>query len=216
MTTDGDERTKNGKVFLRYVEEIGALAHNGLLFAKDPYDVERYRRLNVLVAEMIELTSGLPTHTARAWLALDENYATPKIDVRGLVLQGDTVLLVQERSDGCWTLPGGWCEINESPKEAMEKELLEETGLTGRATRLLALLDKHKHDHPMQIPHAYKCFFLCDVIGGALKTDTTETSAAAFMPLRDLPPLSLHRVTEKQIKTVAAIARDPLHPTIFD
>ncbi len=216
MPSNSEDETNAKAGFLAYLEELGGIAHNGLLFADDPFDIERYHRIQTIAAEMIKLASGLPREAAEAWLSLEQNYATPKIDVRGLVLQGDDVLLVRERTDGRWTLPGGWCDINESPKEAVEKEVLEETGLTVRATRLLALFDKHKHDHPFQIPHAYKCFFLCEVQSGALLTDTMETSAIAYKPWKKLPPLSLHRVTEKQIRTTVAMARDPFHPAKFD
>ncbi len=216
MVFIGEEGDANGARFLRRLEELGAIAQNGLTFARDPFDIERYQHLRAIVAEMMGLISGISSGAVRDWLCLDQNYATPKVDVRGLVMRGDTILLVQERSDGLWTLPGGWCEINESPKEAVEKEVLEETGLKVVATRLLALFDKQKHDHPFQIPHAYKCFFLCVEQGGSLLVETTETSAAIFLPLANLPPLSLHRVTQRQVERIVSIARDPSSPTAFD
>jgi ADP-ribose pyrophosphatase YjhB (NUDIX family) len=216
MACTGVDDPKISEGLLRRLEELAAIAQNGLTFAKDTYDLERYRRLQTVVAEMMGLVSGHPSKVVDDWLCLDTNYATPKVDVRALVLRGDDVLLVQERSDGCWTLPGGWCEVNESPKEAIEKEVWEESGLRVEASRLLALLDKQKHDHPFQIPHAYKCFFLCEERSGSLIASTTETSGAAFWPWTALPPLSLHRVTPKQVEMIVSIARDPSRPTVFD
>jgi ADP-ribose pyrophosphatase YjhB (NUDIX family) len=198
------------------LEEINAIAQNGLIFTKDAFDVERYQRLQALTSEMLALISNLPTATVRDWLCLDRNYITPKADVRALVVRGDKILMVQERSDGLWTLPGGWCEINYSPRETVEKEVLEESGLDVRASRLLALFDKHKHDHPPQIPHAYKCFFLCEEVGGRLVNGTLETGKAEFFQLSRLPPLSLHRVTPKQLHTIFEIALDPGRACAFD
>lgn len=212
----GDFGSANLKEFLQHIEEIGAIAQIGLKYAKDDYDIDRYERLRAIVASMLSLSSDLPENRAREWLSIDKNYATPKIDVRAVVIQDGKVLLVKERSDACWALPGGWCEVNESPKEAVEKEVWEETGLRVHATRLLAFFDKHKHDHPPQLPHAYKCFFLCEIAGGELKTDTQEASAIKYFPTDELPSLSLHRVTEKQIQTTYSIALDPSHPTLFD
>ncbi|KZL16340.1 NUDIX hydrolase [Pseudovibrio sp. Ad26] len=202
--------------FLRYAEEVGAIANNGLLFSKDKFDIERYERLKSISGEMMSLASGLPNNEIAEWLAVDTYYATPKMDVRGLIMQESEILFVQERSDARWTLPGGWCEVNESPKEAIEKEVFEETGLEVQATRLLALFDKHKHDHPPQVPHSYKCFFLCEVVGGSLEQSTTETSAVEFISMTELPPLSTHRVTKEQVRRIYSLAMDPDHPTIFD
>ncbi|KZL03322.1 MULTISPECIES: NUDIX hydrolase [unclassified Pseudovibrio] len=210
------EQSDNISQLLRYAEEVGAIANNGLLFSKDTFDIERYERLKSISGEMMSLTSGLPSDEIAEWLAVDTHYATPKMDVRGLVIQEGEILLVKERCDARWTLPGGWCEVNESPKEAIEKEVFEETGLKVQATRLLAFFDKHKHDHPPQVPHSYKCFFLCEVVGGSLEQSTTETSAVQFIPMTELPPLSTHRVTKEQIHRIYSLAMDPDHPTIFD
>jgi ADP-ribose pyrophosphatase YjhB (NUDIX family) len=160
--------------------------------------------------------SGAEAVSVQNWLSLDSNYVTPKLDVRALVMRGDDVLLVQEREDGRWSLPGGWCDVHQSPGESVEKEVREETGLMVRASRLLALLDKRKHDYPMQIPHAYKCFFLCEEYGGALVGSTIEIGQAAFVPWTDLPPLSLHRVTRSQVETIVQIGKDPARATAFD
>ena len=96
------------------------------------------------------------------------------------------------------------------------KEIDEEAGLKTRATRLLAFFDKRKHDHPFQLPHAYKCFFLCEEIGGELLEGTLETSEARFFPLSELPPLSLHRVTKPQIERISVVAADNKAQAAFD
>ena len=131
-------------------------------------------------------------------------------------MRKENILMVRERSDGLWSLPGGWCDVNRSPRETVESEVREETGLVVHGSRLLALFDKHKHAHPPQIPHAYKCFFLCSEVGGELVSSSIETEEAAFVPWTKLPPLSLHRVTQHQLQIIVAIAKDPRCPPAFD
>jgi len=200
----------------KLVEEVNAISQIGLTFGKDRFDLERYRRLRVLASEMIGLLSDQPPAQILDWLNLDQHYATPKLDVRGVVLRGDSILLVQERADGRWAPPGGWSDINQSAGETVVREVREESGLIVRATRLIGLLDKQKHEHPHEMPHAFKCFFLCEEIGGSLAHDLHETLAAAFHPLEALPPLSLPRITAAQIASLVQVARDPTQPAMFD
>ena len=151
------------------------------------------------------------------WIALDSGYPTPKLDVRAFIQNDDGhLLLVQERSDGLWTLPGGWCDIGDSPAGAVVREVSEETGLECRAVQLLALFDKLKHPHPPQLPHAHKAFFLCEVTGGSLLTETDETQGAAYFPIDALPELSRHRVVESQLRSLHDHVRQGRRHTLFD
>jgi ADP-ribose pyrophosphatase YjhB (NUDIX family) len=104
-----------------------------------------------------------------------------------------------------WTLLGGWVDINESPSESVVREVLEETGLSVKVTRLLALWDKLKHDHPPQWPHTYKIFFLCEIISGEMK-ENLEISEIKFFSMDRLPDLSTHRVTYNQLKPLCELA----------
>ncbi len=175
----------------------------GLAFSKDRFDIGRFRALQHAVAEFIASDQGVAYERVENWIALDSHYPTPKLDVRALILDSQQrVLLVREASDSRWTLPGGWCDVNESPADAVVRETQEESGLEVRAIRLLALLDKHKHPHPPQLPHALKAFFFCHVTGGSLQQQTDETSAAEYFPVDALPPLSEHRVLASQIQTL--------------
>ncbi|WP_151635852.1 NUDIX hydrolase [Noviherbaspirillum aerium] len=202
---------------MAYIEQVLAIAQSGLAYSKDPYDIERFTLLRQLSAELMANTQGLDLDRVAGWIDVDEHYATPKIDVRALVLDDDgKILLVQESSDRNWTLPGGWCDIGESAGEAVVRETFEETGLHVTPLRLLALFDKRKHDHPPQMPHAHKCFFLCKSESGTLTGRTSETSAAGYFPLDALPPLSLHRLTKNQLMTVAHHARSGNLHALFD
>ena len=101
-----------------------------------------------IAPEMIGRASGGDTSRVLDLFACDAGYATPKVDVRGVVFQDGKILLVQERSDGLWTLPGGWADVGDYPANAVVREIREESGYETRATKLLALLDRNRHDHP--------------------------------------------------------------------
>lgn len=200
----------------KYLEEVLSVAQNGLTFSKNEYDIARFHSLRESTVRLLSCGIQGNRERIRAWVALDSNYATPKIDVRGIVLEGDRVLLVREASDDQWTLPGGWCDVGESVGDAVTRELREETGLTVSPKRLLALFDKHKHPHPPQIPHALKAFLLCERISGELAQSTQETTAAQFWPVTNLPDLSLHRVLPSQIQLLYARVQQGERETLFD
>ena len=125
------------------------------------------------------------------------------------------ILLVKEKADGLWALPGGWADVNESPVEGILREIFEETGYHAKYIKLLALHDEHKHDHPPQFPHVYKSFFLCEIVGGA-PTENIEISEVDFFAENAIPPLSVHRVTATQIKRLFEHQRHPEWPTEVD
>jgi ADP-ribose pyrophosphatase YjhB (NUDIX family) len=200
---------------LEWARAAQAIAHNGLAFTRDPFDRERYTRLAELVTELLSSQFEIPPATARAVFAGESGYMTPKVDVRGGVFQGDRVLLVRERSDGRWTLPGGWVDVNDAPSEAVEREILEESGYRARAVKLAALVDKNRHPHPPGVHHIYKLFFLCELTGGS-PTSSDETDAVEFFAMSALPELSTGRVLASQIERLYQHRLDPALPTDFD
>lgn len=208
--------TNDAMRLVALIDEVSAIGQIGQTYSTDKFDLERFERLRAISAEMLALATALPAAQLRSWMDLDSGYVTPKLDCRALIFRGETVLLVQEISDGLWTLPGGWVDINESPSEAVEKEVREESGLTVRAEKLVALIDKRRHDYPPQLPHSYKLFFRCTETGGELLQGTLETAASAFVPLDALPPLSLNRITPAQLTWLAQMAKDPDAPAHFD
>lgn len=144
-----------------YIESVLGVVQIGLTFSKNEFDIARFIQLRELSAKLLAKLENAEVDKVEKWIRLDENYATPKVDVRAMVYneQGH-ILLVQEKSDGCWTLPGSWCDMGESPSISAAREVEEETGLQVEVIRLVALFDKLKHDHPPQLPHAYKLFLL--------------------------------------------------------
>jgi ADP-ribose pyrophosphatase YjhB (NUDIX family) len=201
--------------WIAWARRLQATAQTGLTYAKDPYDIERYEEMRELAAEIAAHGSSAELALVRELFAHDTGHTTPKVDVRAAVFQGNAILLVQERSDGRWTLPGGWANPGDTPAFAAEREVLEESGYEVRATRLAMLLNRDKHDHPPILWSVYKLFFLCEVTGGAPKT-SYETTGVGFFPADDLPELSLTRITPAQIARLFEHARHPEWPTDFD
>jgi len=200
---------------LEWARKLQALAQNGLTFSRDPFDRERYTQLQELAVQMLATELAIPAGQARAFWEGERGYATPKVDVRGGVFDADQVLLVRERSDGRWTLPGGWVDVNDAPSEAVAREIHEESGYHARAVKLAALVDKNRHPHPPGVYHIYKLFFVCELTGGAPRAGE-ETDAVAFFPVRALPELSAGRVLGPQIERLYQHRLDPGLPTDFD
>lgn len=200
---------------LEWARKVQAIAQNGLAFTKDPFDRERYTQLQELVAGLLSRELEIPLDSARAFWTGETGYATPKVDVRGAVFAGERVLLVRERSDGRWTLPGGWVDVNDAPSEAVVREIHEESGYRARAVKLAALVDKNRHPHPPGVHHIYKLLFLCELTGGAAAT-SEETDAVEFFPVSALPELSTGRILPAQIARLYQHRLQPALPTDFD
>jgi ADP-ribose pyrophosphatase YjhB (NUDIX family) len=204
-----------GGHWLEWLRQVQAIAQNGLAFTRDPFDRERYTQLAELVTGLLSAQLSIPAATARALFEDEHGYATPKVDVRGGVFDGDRVLLVRERSDGRWTLPGGWVDVNDAPSEAVAREIKEESGYHARAVKLAALVDKNRHPHPPGVHHIYKLFFVCELLGGS-PAASNETDAVDFFPVGALPQLSTGRVLSSQISRLYEHRLNPGLPTDFD
>lgn len=200
---------------LDWARKVQAIAQTGLAFTQDPFDRERYTQLQDLVGSILSSELDIPVEQAKAFWAGEQGYATPKVDVRGGVFESDRVLLVRERSDGRWTLPGGWVDVNDSPSEAVAREIFEESGIRARALKLAALVDKRRHPHPPGIHHIYKLFFLCERTGG-VPAVSIETDAVQFFSVQALPELSTERVLRPQIERLYQHRLHPELPTDFD
>ena len=202
---------------LQWVRKVQAIAQNGLTFTQDPFDRERFEQLQQLVTAILTTELQITPGQVQGLWRGDEGYATPKVDVRGAVFDQDKVLLVRERSDGKWTLPGGWVDIGDAPSFAVEREIREESGYLAKAVKLAALFDKNNpvHGHPPSILHIYKLFFLCELTGGA-PTTSSETDGVDFFPVSSLPPLSTGRATQSEIERLYQHHLNRGLPTDFD
>jgi ADP-ribose pyrophosphatase YjhB (NUDIX family) len=192
-----------------------ALAQTGLHFTPLEYDRERYRELADIASQLLANESEHAPRQLQATWFVEDGYATPKMDVRGAIFRDDKVLLVRETTDGKWTLPGGWADVNDSPSYAVEKEIEQESGFTAKAAKLAALYDRNKHEHPPYLYHAWKAFFVCDITGGAPRL-SNETDGVDFFAQDALPELSTGRSTAAQIRRMYVHHLQRELPTDFD
>ena len=119
--------------WLSIAREVRAIAQTGLTFTADGFDQQRYARLRELAALMLAQGSAADYESILELLRQEKGYATPKVDVRGAAFVDGRVLMVREISDGKWTLPGGWADVNQSAGECVAREIAEESGFTARA-----------------------------------------------------------------------------------
>ena len=198
--------------------KLSALAQDGLTYGADEYDLDRYRQLSRLAVELFSVLSGQPAAELAIELGRDSGYATPKIEVRGAIFDDDErVLLMREKIDGRWSLPGGWADPGDAPSVAVTREILEETGYHSSAVKLIACWDREVQGNPPPLPvHVYKLFFLCRRDGAVQPPAVLETLEVGWFGLGALPPLSLGRVNHRQLERALAHQRDPSLPTEFD
>jgi ADP-ribose pyrophosphatase YjhB (NUDIX family) len=201
--------------WLDWAREIQALCQTGLTYSKSEYETLRYRRLLEIAAEMAaRQTGGDPEKMLQDFLH-QPGYATPKVDVRGAVVRDGKILLVQERSDGRWCMPGGWADVGDIPSAMVAREVLEESGFEVRPRKVIGVYDANRGGTPLSFFHAYKVVFHCELLGGEAKP-SVETAAVDFFPFHRLPPLSSARTGERHLAEVQAHLADPLRPAAFD
>jgi ADP-ribose pyrophosphatase YjhB (NUDIX family) len=200
--------------WLDWAREIYSLSQSGLTYSGNPYDLERYKRLQEITAEIIANQSEVAKEAALASFSMQAGYITPKVDVRGAVFREGKILLIQEKADGRWALPGGWADLGNSPASVAEREVWEESGFRVKAEKVVAVLDANRIE-PFEFYHAYKLIFLCRLLGGEART-SYETLAVDFFELDHLPPLSSYRTNEAMLREVLAHLEDPNRPTAFD
>ena len=201
--------------WLKWAMELQAIAQAGLEYSKDVFDLERFEMIRELSVEIMEEYTDVEPEKLRELFANETGYATPKVDVRGIVFSEGKILLVKEKADGKWALPGGWGDIGYSPSEVAVKEVWEESGYVVEAKRLIAVIDKKFHPHPPSPYYIYKHFILCELVGGQATTGI-ETSDVQFFAEDALPPLSLGRNTESQIQLAFKYLHSPDEPVYFD
>lgn len=205
---------ENADKILSWAVELQSLAQAGLFYGKDKFDLERFQRIREISAEMLAAKTGVSLDKARDIFCSETGYQTPKIDTRAAIFKGGKILLVRE-SDGRWTMPGGWCEVNLSPAESTVKEAKEESGLDVVVEKLIAVHDRERRNAKTYVFGVAKMFFLCKATGGEFAPNI-ETTAAEYFAEEDLPPLAEEKCTAAQIELCFEAYRADFWEAQFD
>jgi ADP-ribose pyrophosphatase YjhB (NUDIX family) len=201
--------------WLEWAREIQGLSQTGLTFASTDYETQRYTRLNEIAAEIVASQTGESLEALVENFSTQPGYATAKIDVRGAVVRDGRVLLVQERRDQKWCLPGGWADVGDIPSEMVAREVWEESGFEVEPRKVIAVYDANRGGRPLEFFHAYKIIFLCDITGGEPRA-SDETMDVGFFSFDELPPLSWQRTNKKHLAEVRAHLDEECRPAAFD
>ncbi len=187
------------RILFERLKRIQALSEIGLEYSNTNYDKERYGEIQEICLEMLSQITDVPVGRIIPVIQEKNGYKTPKVDVRAVVFNTEgKILLVQEKADGCWSLPGGWADIGYTPRQIAEKECFEEAGLTVKASHLIAVMDKTAQLMPPEFEYVYKLFIHCIPIGNHIAIGEETTSVGWFQEY-DLPELSKPRILESQI-----------------
>ncbi len=207
---------KNQNEMLQLAKQVQAQAENGLHFSENDFDLDRYQILEEISLRMLTLITGLPAETIELATPERNGYRTPKVDVRAVIFNDkDEILMVKERVDSRWSLPGGWCDVGYTPTETAEKEAEEEAGIMVKVSRLLAVFDKKCHEHPEDLFYAYKIFLECEAENYEISTGM-ETLDVGFFKQDKLPELSTPRNTAGQIHKMFDFHFKRIHWPVID
>ena len=209
---------KNNSETLKWLDiarEIQQLSQTGAAFAVTDYEKNRYKRLTEITAEIIEHHTALEKESVSKVLMEHPGYATPKIDVRAAVIKDGKILLVQESTDNCWAMPGGWADVGDIPSEAAIRECREESGYNVKPVKVIGVFDANRIGGQLELFHAIKIIFLCELIDGEAKI-SDETIDVKFFDFNNLPSLSLNRTNEKHLKEIRLHLQNPDRKTYFD
>lgn len=202
--------------FLETAKRIQSLAQAGLTYSENTYDLERYEELWDISMNMISALSDEEKVEIQKLYSKSKEYPTPKVDVRAVVFRNNKILLVKEKVDGRWSMPGGWADIGYSPSEVAVKETWEEAGLKVQTKRIIAALDKRCHPHPPSLFYSYKLMYLCEMLDDSDPQPGNETLDAGFFGREAIPELSFERTLESHIELAYEFLDDDKKETVFD
>lgn len=201
--------------WVKWATEINSIAQAGLTYSKDKFDIERFNQLKEIAIEMVSEYTNVELDKVSKIFFAEEGYLTPKVDVRAAIIYDNKILMVKEVMENTWSLPGGWADVNLSVSENIVKEAFEEAGAKVTPKRLVAILDRNKHNEPKLIQSIYKIFVLCELKEIKFK-DNIETSDYGFFEVDKLPKLSNSRNTKEQIELCFEAYKNPLFQAKFD
>jgi ADP-ribose pyrophosphatase YjhB (NUDIX family) len=215
-TGNANNGQANSRLIFELAKRIKAIAQTGLVYTEDEYNRDRYTELSDISERLFGLLTSAALPLINNFYLNNKEYPTPKVDIRAVIFNDrGELLMVKEKSDGRWSMPGGWADIGYTAAEVAVKEAAEETGYAVKPRKLLAVLDKKNYPHPAQAEYVYKHFIECEIIGGAM-TEAHDITEVAFFPRNNIPPLSEIRLVKEQVELMFEFLKDKNKPTVFD
>jgi ADP-ribose pyrophosphatase YjhB (NUDIX family) len=201
--------------WLEWAKELQSIAQAGLTFCESDYDRDRYENIRRLSVEIIKEYTGINHRKITDLFASETGYQTPKVDIRAAVIKDNKILLVKEKIDGRWSMPGGWADVNTSPSESAVRECSEEAGANVLPKRIIAIHMANRHNKK-ELPYTiYKIILECELIDMSFNGNT-ETVGAEFFDINNLPPLSESRTSAGQIRLCFEAHKNDLFIPEFD
>jgi 8-oxo-dGTP diphosphatase len=182
--------------FYDFIIKVQAIAKIGKTFSKDQYALDNYKQLETLSTSMLQSFTSVkfdrPNYFSR------DIYPTPNVSVRVVIFNDSReILLIKEASDGGYMLPGGWCDLYESPKQAAISEVKHEAGVDIEIVKLVGIINRTPNKGVLSVPE-YAIIFLGQLKGDFGPTNH-ETSDVNFFDYEKLPTLS-PKVTTKEVR----------------
>ena len=205
---------EHNEKWLQWAVELQSISQGALYYCKDKYDIERFKRIREIAVEIINYKSDISLDKVKDLFCNEIGYQTPKIDSRAAIFKDDKILLVKE-SNGTWSLPGGWVDVDLSVKENIVKEVEEEAGLDVITNKIIAVQDREKHNLPVYAYKICKIFILCTAIGGKFEKNI-ETIESNYFKIDELPLLATEKNNEEQIKMCFEAYKTDNWETLFD
>ncbi|WP_286232743.1 NUDIX hydrolase [Thalassotalea sediminis] len=202
--------------WVSWVKRLQAISQTGKAYSKDKFDIERFDELASISHQMLAQLADTPVPKAENLFIPETGYPTPKVDLRAGVIKNNKILLVRERQDNRWTLPGGWADVCETPSQGIVREVYEESGFNVTNPTLVAIKDRDIHPYVPKYPqHIYKLFFLCTFESGQPLTNI-EISEIDFFERDNLPELSESRVLRDDIELMFRCHENPTTEVLVD
>ena len=201
--------------WLEWATRLQSIAQAGLTFGENRYDLDRYNQIRAISVEILREYTGISYEKIENLFTSETGYQTPKVDIRASVIRDNKILMVKEKIDGAWSLPGGWADVNTSVSESAARECLEEAGALVRPERIIAI---HQADRHYDFPYpytVYKIFVECSLVEIDFR-ENTETLEAGFFSPDSLPPLSTERNTREQIEMCFGAGKKEVFEALFD
>ncbi|MGF7059141.1 NUDIX hydrolase [Brassicibacter mesophilus] len=201
--------------WLKWAKQLQSTSQAGLEYSKDIFDIERFQQIREISLEIMSKYTEIDHSKLKDLFGNESGYQTPKVAIRAAIFKDGEILLVKEKSDNKWALPGGWADIDKSVYENVKKEAMEEAGAEVQPKRIIAIFDRQKHRTDNYPYSVYNIFVECDYIQGEYG-DNIETSTCGFFKIESLPELSEGRNSKEQIELCFQARQEDKFETVFD